>query len=421
MREVPSLCRHKSSGQFYVKLAGQRHYLGAEAGPARARYARLITEWEASGRSALFGIEASGSATVATLVAAFLEHASNYYKRSDGTAGSEVVNYGQAVKPLLRLYGDVEVREIDALKIEAVRDACIDHRWMTPADRKQQAKCHKSAGWCRRLINQHVGRWKRIFRWGFTRKLVSLEVLEQVRAVEGLRLGRSRARESVDVMPVPSAVVDATLPYLLAPVRAMVELQRLTGMRPGEACRLCPAGIDRTGDALRMLLKGTPIDLRGTWAYLPGHHKTEHRGHNRVILIGPRAQAVLAPFLDRDPEACCFSPAEALAAVRLERREKRKTPVQPSQQNRRVKRPQKAPASAYTPTAYAHSIAQACKRSGIPHWHPHQLRHLASHEIERNFDYETARQVLGHRHVNTTKLYLRAAIGRASEAMDKAG
>lgn len=50
----------------------------------------------------------------------------------------------------------------------------------------------------------------------------------------------------------------------------------------------------------------------GVWRYRPRKHKTEHRGRERVVLLGPRAQAVIAPFLEgRDVEAFLFSSAEA--------------------------------------------------------------------------------------------------------------
>ena len=32
----------------------------------------------------------------------------------------------------------------------------------------------------------------------------------------------------------------------------------------------------------------------------------------------------------------------------------------------------------YIVNAYGHAIADACKKAGVPHWHPHQLRHKRS-------------------------------------------
>ena len=57
-----------------------------------------------------------------------------------------------------------------------------------------------------------------------------------LKAVSGLRRGRADVRESEPVRPVPDAFVDAIRPHVSRQVWAMVELQRLSGMRPGEVC-----------------------------------------------------------------------------------------------------------------------------------------------------------------------------------------
>ncbi len=50
---------------------------------------------------------------------------------------------------------------------------------------------------------------------------------------------------------------------------------RLTGVRPGEVCMMRTGDIDRTTSPLE---------------YRPRTHKTAHRGHERVVCIGPKAQ-----------------------------------------------------------------------------------------------------------------------------------
>ena len=100
--------------------------------------------------------------------------------------------------------------------------------------------------------------------------------------------------------PVSAAIVEATLPFLSQTVADMVRLQRLTGARPGEICAMRPGDIDRSGEV---------------WKYTPAEHKTEHHGHRRLIIIGPKGQAILHPYLLRSKEAYCFSPQEAECAV----------------------------------------------------------------------------------------------------------
>jgi integrase len=103
------------------------------------------------------------------------------------------------------------------------------------------------------------------------------------------------------VQPVADALVDKTLPFLNRHVRAMVEVQRLTGARSGEIVRMRTQDIDRAG----------PV-----WVFRPSTHKTAHRGHVREIYLGPKAQQVLGSFLKEDPEAYVFSPREAAAEFR---------------------------------------------------------------------------------------------------------
>ena len=103
-----------------------------------------------------------------------------------------------------------------------------------------------------------------------------------LRTLAGLRRGRTEARESEPVKPVDPAHVETTLPHLNRHTRAMVELQRLTGMRPGEVSELWPGRVDRVSDP---------------WLYRPTYHKTAHHGKERVIPLGPRARGVLVAFL----------------------------------------------------------------------------------------------------------------------------
>jgi hypothetical protein len=87
-----------------------------------------------------------------------------------------------------------------------------------------------------RAANRRVALIKRIFKWAVAEELAPPAVHQAVAAVAGLQKGRTAAHETKPVMPVNDAVVDATLPNLGRHVRGLVEFQRLTGCRPGEAC-----------------------------------------------------------------------------------------------------------------------------------------------------------------------------------------
>jgi len=267
-------------------------------------------------------------------------------------------------------------------------------------------------------------------------------------AVEGLRAGRTGARESAPVRPVPGDVVEATLPFMTPQVAAMVRLQLLTGMRPGEV----------------IAMRGIDLDTSGpVWAYRPGSdrephgaHKTAWRGHGRVVLIGPRGQEVLRPWLRLNIVEHLFQPREARAAFDAERRRNRKTPMTPGQAARRPKRdPKKRPGTRYTVSSYDGAIYRACdkafpapgplaRREGETNkrwmarltegqtaelkawrsahrWSANQLRHAKATELRRVAGLDAARVVLGHRSAQITEVYAELDLGRAAEVMERLG
>src|SRR5262249_14494581 len=195
--------------------------------------------------------------------------------------------------------------------------------------------------------------------WGVSEELVPETVYRALMTVNGLERGRTKARETEPVEPVPDDVIARTLVHLNSEVAGMVRVQRLTGMRPGEVFRLRPDQIDMTGTV---------------WVFRPRQHKTAYRGKGRVVCIGPQAQEVLlgclrvrcplcgacdrprrigwqgdlcGPCADRMADEgmsgpwpvvavpgdyLVFTPRDGARDRSLELRAKRKTKVQPSQQ-----------------------------------------------------------------------------------------
>jgi integrase len=133
-----------------------------------------------------------------------------------------------------------------------------------------------------------------LYRWAVEMEYVPAATL--IAAVKSLQQGRTAARETGDVAPVESAIVEATLPHLPAIIADMVRFQLRTGARPGEVCAMRVRDPDMTGDV---------------WVYRPTRHKTAWRGHKRSIAIGPRAQEILRKYLRPQLDAFVFSPAEA--------------------------------------------------------------------------------------------------------------
>src|SRR5258708_4592421 len=122
-----------------------------------------------------------------------------------------------------------------------------------------------------------------MFRWAVSKEHIPPTVYHALQAVQGLQRGRTEAHEPPPIEPSPPEDIDAALPHLSPTIGARGQVRRLTGCRPGEVSRMTAPETDGSGPA---------------WIYSPTHHKTAWRGKKRVIAIGPKAQAVLNPFLE---------------------------------------------------------------------------------------------------------------------------
>jgi integrase len=151
-----------------------------------------------------------------------LAHAEKHYRRSDGSTTNEFHEYKLTIRHVRELYGLSPARDFGPLALKAVRQKFIN------------------AGWCRGFINQRIGRVRRMFKWAASEELVPPAVYQALSTVSGLQRGRTTARETEPVGPVDEAVVDATIQHLNRHVCGLVEFQRLTGCRPGEACTRTP-------------------------------------------------------------------------------------------------------------------------------------------------------------------------------------
>jgi integrase len=388
---LPKYRHHKARNLAVVRLNGRDHYLGPYDSPeSHAEYRRLVGEWMANGITntpAKAGGEAEPPPSINEVMLGYIAHVDRYYVK-EGRPTSEVSLIRRALRVLRQLYGHTAARDFAPLALKAVRQAFID------------------AGLCRNEVNRRTGLIVRFFKWAVENEFVPASVHHGLKAVVGLRKGRTGVRETDPVGPVADAHVDAVLPHVGRRVAAMVELQRLTGMRPGEVTRMRTVDVDRSG---------------AVWAYRPESHKAEHHGKSRRIFIGPRGQEILKPWLRADPAAYLFSPKESMEELRAERRRGRKTPVQPSQRDRKRKAPKKTPGDRYTKDSYRRAIAKGCERAGIRGWHPNQLRHSAATQLRREYGLDVARAVLGHSSPTVTEVYAEMDMTKASEAMREIG
>ena len=411
---LPKYRKHKATGRAVVTLDGREFYLGAHGTKAsKVEYDRLVSEWLANDRT-LASVE-SHDFTVAELLLRYWNFAKNYY-RKDGKPTQEISALKTALRPLRELYGKQPARDFGPLSLEAVRRKMI------------------TSGWSRTGINRAVSRIRRVFKWGVSKELIPVSVIQALATVDGLRKDRTEAPEGKPILPVEDEVVTATTEQLPETVGDMVLLQRLTGMRPGEVCIMRPMDIDQSGEV---------------WLYRPSSHKTEHRGRNRVVPIGPQGQVILLRYLARDPEMFCFRPIDSEAKRRSEAHSQRKTPMscgnRPGSSKKR--RPKRRAGGCYDVSTYGRAIHRACDKA-FPHpklgyamrssftddekqelrewqkqhhWSPNQLRHSAASQIRSEYGLEEAQVILGHSSADVTQVYAERDLAKGIEVAKKIG
>jgi integrase len=357
---------------------------------SRAEYVRILAEWEAAGRGLPATAASKPEISINELILAYWAHAQTYYG-FNGDRGDEGC-FRSALRIVREIYGHTRAAEFGPIALKACRQKMIEK------------------GWSRTYTNAQVDRVRRMFRWAAEEQIVSGSVHAELKAVTGLRRGKSEARETARVMPAKPEHVEAALPFMCSPVQGMVRFQQLTGCRPAEACRLRAVDIDM----------GDPT----CWVYRPGsdqgphgEHKTAHHGHDRLVLIGPRAQEVVRAHLKTDLHAYLFCPRDATR----ERNEKVRARREGAPRVRsRKARPKRAPGDRYSVRVYARAINRACFQAGVPPWGPNRLRHTRATEL-RPYGLDLVKTVLGHSKVETSQVYAERDFAAAMQLVGKIG
>jgi len=359
---------------------------------------------------------AAFSGTVSSLSALYIAWARARYRRSDGAPSSQVHVVENALRALVRMHPTMPAEDMNAARLQGVRQAMIDQ------------------GFVRKTVNSYTTTIKHMFKWAGQQGVLNPLVYAGLLIVGALRAGEFGVREGRTVRPAAAQHVQAALDHAPPTLADMIRLQALTGMRPGEVVALSPAEVDREGVVVK---DAEGRDVR-VWIYRPLHHKTAHLGKQRAIALGPLAQTLLAPYLLREPEAACFSPAEVCEQRARAKSAARLTPL--NQGNRpgthRVEAPRHPPGDRYTTRSYGgaiHAALKAARRAlaaefakdmgiklareqaaaAIALWAPNQLRHSVATEAART-SLDLASAVLGHASVNTTLIYAERDMRKAA-------
>jgi len=342
-RPCPELKRHPTSGLAYCRWSQDgkerwRYFGPADDPKAKTAYKRFAMEWATGG---VDDDRPAGSLFLAELITRWVAHCeATYVKRGRHT--SEVHCNRAAMRYPNELYGDTPAAEFDGKRLKAAREAMI-----------------REEGWTRQTVNDHVARIVRMFAWAVTEGHVPEGVHRALKLVESIPAGRrADLAENERVDPVPLEHVNAVLagdhlhptPARRAVLAAMVRVQLLSGMRPGELCTV----------------RGDEIDRRKTpWRYeVSEFNKMLHKNITRVVFFGPQAREILGPLLAATPKG---------------------EPV--------FRYPPRGKGAKWMPistTAYRHRIALACESAGVPVWTPNQLRHNKATEVMDRYEDDAA-------------------------------
>jgi integrase len=380
-KRIPQPKKH-ATGQSFVYWHRKCVYFGRHGTPkADAAYKAWVRQLISD--VPLPPLKPGRNLLVADLCIRYLDFAKDYYK-----GGKEYDRMRMAARAVKHRYDTVRVDDFGPLALSGLREQyMIDEM-----------------DWSRTYINAIVNCIRRIWRWGVSQQIVRADTLSQLEAVDGLKAGRTRARESKDIGPVAWFHYAAVLPYLTPTTRTMVRVHWLIGCRPGELCIMRPCDIKPEGSL---------------WHYTPSDHKTAHLGKELTYRIGPRAQSLLWPYMDAvDRDEFVFDPREAVSYKNrlpmLQRLLAQGETMLPLPKPHRREDAKKQVGERYNAYSYRQAVQYGIDAANerlkghcdpIPAWTPHQLRHSKGTIIRKLFGLEGSQVALGHSSISATQLY----------------
>lgn len=343
MEARPSkLCHHKGRQLGFYRLAGRQIYLSGIVWP-RDRKTPPVEVVEAYQRAIARYQSGEIGADDAPLDMVVSEAYLRFQKALPGlypppSVEKRVLTWSAGF--LIDTFGALPLRSFSLKKLKIVRDELVEKKYT------------------RQGINLTIARILRFFKWCAEEELISEEQFFLLSKISPLHHGKTTAPESKELRPISDADLDVFIRNVPPPYADMALIQRLSGMRPNEICRLTMAQIDRS--------------QKDRWYYRPEKHKTKRMGRIREITFGKAAIALLLPYLQADPEKRLFY-------------------------NPRGKPMEPAP--------YCHACRWFCKKRNLPHVSPNRIRKSAAMDAMRTLGVDAARALLGHADKSTTLAY----------------
>ncbi len=388
---LPKYSLHKTSGHAKVRFNDRTVYLGKYGTPeSKEAYAQFIASIpKPKEELTTFAELAPGNVPlIGEVVPRYLAFARTYYCR-DGVQTGEATTIRCALQPLIDRFDALPINEFKPDKLEQVQEDMI------------------KAGRARSYINKSCNIVRRLFKWCVRKGFVTGETLLALQAVDGLKRGRSKAKETAPIGPVDDQRVEAIIPHVSELVGDVVRVMRLTGMRPGEAVSMTPDQIDRTDPTV--------------WEFTPGHHKTEHHGHARTVFLGPNAIEIVRRYLLKAGDGEKLFPINRDGLRRAIDRGCARAfphPAVASLSDKSLTDAERAQIKAKIKTELKSEI-KAWNNSH--RWHPNQMRHSVGTEVRSKFGLEGAQVILGHAKANMTETYAERDMSKARDIARKIG
>jgi integrase len=290
-------------------------------------------------------------------------------------------------------YDNWPVQDFGPDELRTVQKALLNYEYKAGSAKKK---------YTRRGINDTIKWIRYIWEWGLGRQIVSVEQVQSLKEVKGLRIGQSTAVENHKRSRVTEEEFRKVINATSKVIGDMLQLIWHTGMRPYEVCEMRPFDI----------LTEDP----DCWLYIPGRdksplgdHKTAYAGRVKVIPITLEAQNIFkARIKDFNSKDYIFSPIETVRELRENRTNNRKTPLKQGNRrgtNRKAK-PAMKPGEKYDNNSFNHACKKACESAEVEVFVPYDLRRTAATRLRAALGKEAAQVLLGHTKMDTTDIYL---------------
>ncbi|HUQ72558.1 MAG TPA: tyrosine-type recombinase/integrase [Planctomycetaceae bacterium] len=355
---LPSLLTDPRRNRAYCRVGGKFITLGpAGSAEAQAAYGRLIAQLAQNpaetpnSRAVRSGATRGATAvTVNHVCRKFIDVAIPRYVTGTGELSAEERCFRSVLKLLRITFGETPAGEFGPLKARVIRDAMV------------------AKGWSRKFTNKQMVRLRQVFKLAVSYELIPASVLEALRSLPALRPGDIDRPDPPARRAVPLEDVEAVKGRLRQANRDLVDLLTFTSARPSELLGLTTGAIDQSGTV---------------WHARIVQHKNAHRGHERTLYFGPKAQLILRRYLKPD------AADDRLFSTSVDTLTK--------------------------------AIRDACKRAKVNRFSAYHLRHTGATLLRDEIGLEAAQAVLGHRHADMTLHYSAAASKAATEAVRKIG